>query len=48
MRPIDADVIDFGCSYEGDCMATNEKCEKCEYYVCSFEDIQNMQTLGKE
>jgi hypothetical protein len=25
-------------------MATNEKCKKCEYYVCSFEDIQDQPT----
>jgi hypothetical protein len=40
-RLIDANIINFRCSYDGDCIATDEKCEKCEYYVCNFEDIHN-------
>ena len=43
-RLIDANEVNFVCSYNGDCIATDEKCEKCEYYVCSFGDIQNQST----
>lgn len=46
MRLIDADEINFSCSYDRDCMADKEKCKKCEYYICSFEDIQNQQTIN--
>ena len=46
MRPIDADEIEFRCAYNGMCMADREKCKKCSDYVCSFEDIQNMQTIN--
>ena len=44
VRLIDANELSFVCSYNGMCMATNEKCKKCEYYVCSFEDVQNQPT----
>ena len=44
MKLIDANEIDFRCSYERMCMADKEKCKKCEYYVCSFEDIQDQPT----
>lgn len=43
-RLIDANELNFVCSYDRMCMATNEKCKKCEYYVCSFEDVQNQPT----
>ena len=43
-RLIDANELNFVCSYNGMCMGTNEKCKKCEYYVCSFEDVQNQPT----
>lgn len=46
MRLIDANVINFRCSYSGDCMADEEKCKKCSDYVCDFEDIQNQPTIN--
>lgn len=44
MRLIDADELSFRCAYEGDCMASDEKCKKCSYYVCSYEEIQEQPT----
>ena len=45
MRLIDADAINFRCSYSGDCMASGEQCRKCSDYVCDFETIQDMPTI---
>lgn len=44
MRLIDVDKISFRCAYEGDCIASNEKCKNCLYYVCDYEEIQNQPT----
>lgn len=44
MRLIDVDKIPFRCAYEGDCMASDEKCENCSYYVCDYKEIQNQPT----
>lgn len=43
-RLIDVDKISFRCSYSGDCMASDDKCEKCSYYVYDYEEIQNQPT----
>ena len=45
MRLIDADAINFRCSYDGTCTASEEECKKCADYVCDFEDIQNQPTI---
>jgi len=44
-RLIDADAISFRCSYGGMCMGDIEDCRSCEYYVCNYEDIQNIPTV---
>ena len=43
-RLINTDHICFRCSYDGDCMSSIDKCRKCYYYVCDFEDIEDTPT----
>lgn len=44
MRLIDADNIEFSCQYEGECMADKESCKICDDYVCTFREVQSLQT----
>lgn len=39
---IDKNKIPFHCSFNGDCMADNEKCKTCSDYVCSYKDVQQI------
>ena len=45
MRLIDADAINFRCTYDGDCTADKERCLKCLDYECDVIDIQNQPTV---
>lgn len=45
---IDRNEIVFYCSYNGDCMADKEKCKTCSDYVCSYEDIYNLENCIKD
>lgn len=39
MRLIDADKIQFKCTYHGDCR--NKECKRCPAYMCSYSDVDN-------
>lgn len=42
MRLIDADKIQFKCTYHGDCR--NKECKRCPAYMCSYSEIDEQPT----
>lgn len=48
MNLINRDDISFYCSYNGDCMADEEKCRTCEHYVCTYKEIYEKDKIDSD
>lgn len=44
MRLIDADEIQFRCTYHGDCRSSKDQCKQCPAYMCSYSDVDEQPT----